>query len=144
MSQENVELVESLTGSMDIDLVPLVRDDRSWLAAAEGVAPLLHPLFEIVGTVIGTERPYVGVDGFREFLLDWLAPWDEYRSEATRIIDAGAEVVAIYRIRGRRDGSSHELEGAGAWIWTIVDGRVARIVGYADPGEALRAAEIDE
>src|SRR6266550_5060579 len=84
MSQENVELVLGLIGDADVDLVPLVRDDAMWAAAAEGAVSIMHPEFEVVGTVIGIERAYVGVEGFREFLLDWLAPWDAYRSEVER------------------------------------------------------------
>jgi hypothetical protein len=34
MSQENVELVLALLGDADADLVPLVRDDAMWAAAA--------------------------------------------------------------------------------------------------------------
>jgi ketosteroid isomerase-like protein len=144
VSQENVELVLALLGDADVDLVPLVRDDATWAAASQAAASVLHPDFEIVGTVIGTERPYVGIDGFREFLLDWLAPWDEYRSEVVRTSDPGDHVVTIFRIFGRRDGSTSELEGRGAWIWTIRDGKLARIVGYADPDEALKAVGLQE
>jgi ketosteroid isomerase-like protein len=144
MSQENVELVLALLGDADVDLVPLVRDDAIWAAGSKGAASALHPDFEIVGTVIGTERPYVGIDGFREFLLDWLAPWDAYRSEVVRTSDPGDDVVTIFRIVGRREASTSELESSGAWVWTIRDGKIARIVGYADPDEALKAVGLAE
>jgi ketosteroid isomerase-like protein len=144
MSQENVELVLALLGDADVDLVPLVRDDAIWAAASKGAASVLHSDFEVVGTVIGTERPYVGIDGFREFLLDWLAPWDAYRSEVVRTSDPGDDVVTIFRIFGRHEGSTSELESSGAWIWTIRDGKIARIVGYADPDEALKAVGLEE
>jgi ketosteroid isomerase-like protein len=144
MSQENVELVLALIGDPDVDLVPLVRDDAVWAAASHGAASVLHPDFEVVGTVIGTERPFVGIDGLREFLLDWLAPWGAYRSEVVRTIDPGDHVVTIFRIFGRREGSTSELEGSAAWISTIRDGKIARIVGYADPSEALNAVGLAE
>jgi ketosteroid isomerase-like protein len=144
VSQENVEIVLALLGDADVDLVPLVRDDPAWAAASQGAASVLHPDFEVVGTVIGTERPFVGIDGFREFLLDWLAPWEAYRSEVVRTIDPGDQVVTIFRIFGRREGSMSELESSAAWIWTIRDGKVARIVGYADPDEALKAVGLEE
>ena len=143
MSQENVEIVLGLLGDPDTDLVPLVRDDASWAAASQRWARALHPEFEIVGTVIGTERPFVGIDGLREFLLDWLAPWDTYRSEVVQTNDPGDDVVTIFRAFGRRDGSTSELEGSAAWISTIRDGKVARIVGYGDPAEALKAVGLE-
>jgi ketosteroid isomerase-like protein len=144
VSQENVEIVLGLLGDADVDLIPLVRDDATWAAVSQGVASVLHPDFEVVGTVIGTERSYVGIEGFREFFLDWLAPWDAYRSEVVRTTDPGDHVVTIFRIFGRRDGSKSELAGNGAWIWTIRDGRVACIVGYADPDEALKAVGLEQ
>jgi ketosteroid isomerase-like protein len=144
MSQENVELVLALIGDPDLDLAQFVRDDTAWAEASQAAASLLHPEFEIVGTVIGTERPYVGIDGFREFLLDWLAPWDAYRSEVVRTSDPGDDVVTIFRIFGRRDGSASELEGRAAWISTIRDRKIARIIGYADPAEALKAVGLAE
>ncbi|MCW2688146.1 MAG: hypothetical protein JWR37_3036 [Mycobacterium sp.] len=144
MSKENVELVLAILGDADVDLVPLVRDDAIWAAASQGAASVLHPDFEVVGTVIGTERSYVGIDGFREFLIDWLGPWEAYRSEVVRTSDPGDDVVTIFRIFARRDGSASEFEGSGAWIWTIRDGKIARIVGYADPGEALKAVGLEE
>jgi ketosteroid isomerase-like protein len=145
MSEENVELVLALMPGADVvDLIPLVRDDDMWAVAAEGAAGVIHPEFEIVGTVIGTERAYVGIDGFREFLLDWLAPWDAYRSEVERTIDLGERVVTTFRIFGTRDGSAQEVGGKSAWISTIREGKVARIIGYADPTEALNAVGLRE
>jgi ketosteroid isomerase-like protein len=142
MSKENVELVTTLASGPDVDLGSLLRDDAAWAATVE--RSLLDPGFEAVGTVIGTERPYVGPDGLREFLLDWLAPWDTYRSELERTIDLGERVVALYRAFGRREGSAHEIESRNAWIWTFRDGKVAGITGYADPAEALEAVGLAE
>ena len=58
--------------------------------------------------------------------------------------DPGDDVVTIFRAFGRRDRSTSELEGSAAWISTIRDGKVARIVGYADPAEALNAVGLEE
>jgi ketosteroid isomerase-like protein len=144
MSEESTELVLALIGDPDVDLARFVRDDTAWAAASQAVTSVLHPEFEIVGTVIGTERPYVGTDGLREFLLDWLAPWDSYRSEVVRTSDPGDDVVTIFRIFGRREGSASELEGSAAWVSTICDGKITRIIGYADPDDALKAVGLAE
>jgi ketosteroid isomerase-like protein len=142
MSREHVEIVLALSSGPDVDLGSLLRDDAAWAAIAD--SGLLAPDFEAVGTVIGTEGPYVGADGLREFLLDWLAPWDTYRSELERTIDLGERVVALYRAFGRREGSVHEIQSKNAWIWTFRDSKVARITGYADDGEALKAVGLAE
>jgi ketosteroid isomerase-like protein len=142
MSKENVQIVEGLMAAAEVDLVPLVRDDRLWAATAEAAAPLVHPDFEVIGTVIGTERAYVGVAGFREFLFDWLAPWESFRSELQQTIDNGEQVVTIFRQSARREGD--ELQATAAWVWTFKDGMVARIIGYADPAEALEAVGLED
>jgi len=143
VSQENVDIVEAVLPNGDVDLVSLIRDDGVWAVASEAVAPFLHSDFEIVGTVIGTERAYLGVEGFREFMLDWLAPWDAFRSKVERTIDDGGErVVTIFRQSAHR-GSS-EVQATAAWVWTIEDGMVARVVGYADPAAALKAVGLEE
>jgi ketosteroid isomerase-like protein len=134
-----VDLVLALTPGADVDLLPLFRDDDAWAASVGASAAFFDPDFRAVGTVVGTERPYVGPDGLREFMLDWLAPWDTYRSEVERTIDLGEQVVALYRVFGRREGSAYEIESKAAWIWMIRDGKVARITGYADSAEALKA-----
>ena len=144
MSQENVELVLALTPGGDVDLVPMLRDDVLWAAVVENAASFLDPEFEAVGTVLGTERPYVGIHGLREFMLDWMAPWDAYRSAVERSIDLGDEVLTLFRIFGRRDESAQEVESVGAWLWAIRDGKVTRITGYADPAEALKAVGLEE
>jgi ketosteroid isomerase-like protein len=142
VSQENVEIVEGLMANAEVDLAALVRDDRLWAATAEAVAPMIHPDFEVIGTVIGTERAYIGVAGFREFLSDWLDPWDTFRSELQQTIDDGEQVVTIFRQSARREGD--ELQATAAWVWTFKDGMVAHIIGYADPAEALKAVGLEE
>jgi ketosteroid isomerase-like protein len=144
MSQENVELVLTLTPGADVDLAPMFRDDATWAAAIENATAVLDPRIEAVGTVIGTERPYVGLDGFREFMLDWIAPWASYRSEVEEVIDLGDQVLTLFRIFGQREGSAQEVESPAAWLWTIRGGKIARITGYADPREALKAVGLEE
>jgi ketosteroid isomerase-like protein len=141
MSHENVEVVRALAAA-DVDLASLLRDDAAWAALVD--RGLLDHEFEAVGTVIGTERPYLGADGLREFLLDWLAPWESYRSELERTVDLGGRVVALYRAFGTREGSAHEIESRNAWIWTFRDGKVLRITGYADAADALKAVGLEE
>jgi len=91
MSQENVELVQGLMLGPDVDIAPLFRDDDAWEAVLAGVADLIHPDFKCASTLLGIEREYVGVEGFRAFWLDWLAPWESYRTETEEITDLGDE-----------------------------------------------------
>src|SRR2546421_9518043 len=109
MSQENVEVVRSLLPGPDVDMTETLRNDDVWAASVPASSALIHPDFECVGTLFGSETNYAGMDGFRQFLLDWLTPWESYRAEVEQTIDAGEQVVTVYRIFGRRSGHVHEV-----------------------------------
>ena len=63
---------------------------------------------------------------------------------AEQIIDAGDRVVTVESWRARGKASGAEAEARQASVWTISDGKITRIVGYADPAEALEAAGLRE
>jgi ketosteroid isomerase-like protein len=47
------------------------------------------------------QQVYPGIEGARQFMVDWLAAWDEWQIELKQLLDAGDDVVAIVRQRGR-------------------------------------------
>ena len=144
MSQENVELVQGLMLGPDVDIAPLFRDDDAWEAVLAGVADLIHPDFKCASTLLGIEREYVGVEGFRAFWLDWLAPWESYRTETEEITDLGDEVLQFAIEFGRRPGATAEARGDNASVWTLREGKVIRFHGYSARAEALRAVGLAE
>jgi ketosteroid isomerase-like protein len=144
MSQENVELVRGLLLGPDVDFAPLFRHDDTWEALIAGVAALIHPDFECASTVLGIERKYAGVEGFRAFWLDWLAPWESYRTETEGITDLGDQVLQFVIEFGRLPGATAEVRGDNASVWTFRDGKIIRFHGYADRAEALEAMGLAE
>ena len=144
MSQENVEIVRSLMLAPEVDLAPLFRNDEMWAALVEFVAPVVAPDFECTANLLGPETSYAGVDGFRAFWLDWLAPWETYRSETEKMIDLGNRVLQLAVEFGRRVGSAQEVQGKNAALWTIRDGKVLRFDAYADRARALKAVGLEE
>jgi ketosteroid isomerase-like protein len=146
MSQENVELVRGLLPSRDTDLVALFRDEATATALAEAVAPLFSEDFEAVvqDWAPGQQVRYAGLEGLRAAWLDWLAPWESYRTEVEDLIDAGDEVVALVRDYGRRTGIGVDVSVVGASIWTVRDGKIAKAVFYPNRGEALEALGLSE
>ena len=58
--------------------------------------------------------------------------------------DAGDMVVAIVRQRGRSKTSGLPVDMAFGQVWTIRDGKSARMEMYADPAEALAAVGLSE
>jgi ketosteroid isomerase-like protein len=146
MSQENVELVGSLQPSRDTDLVTLFRDDATAAALMEAMSPFFHEDCEIVAPtfVAGQGVRFVGLEGLRAGWLDWLEPWESYRVEVEDVIDAGDDVVLLPRDYGRRAGMDVEVGGLGAAVWTVRDGKVARVAFYLKRGEALEALGLSE
>jgi hypothetical protein len=82
MSQENVELVLGLYPPPGEDYVQLFGNDSLWTEQAEAMAPFLHEDFDCVQHEFGGAKRYVGLDGLRAFLLDWMAPWACRRRDA--------------------------------------------------------------
>ena len=146
MSQENVELVRGLQPSRDTDLVATFRDDATAAAVMETLSPFFHEDVEIVAPsfVAGEGVRFVGLEGLRAGWLDWLEPWESYRVEVEDVIDAGDDAVVLVRDFGRRAGMTAEVSVVGGAVWTLRDGRVARVAFYLNRGEALKAVGLEE
>jgi ketosteroid isomerase-like protein len=144
MSQENVEIVRSIYPAPEVDLVPLVRDDDHWRGFAEAISPAFHPDVICFTHPFGGENRYVGLDGVREYLLEWIAPWTTYRTGTERTIDLGDRVLTLDYDRGTLKGGTEEVTGRVANLWTIRESRIARVDGYAGHAEALKAVGLEE
>jgi ketosteroid isomerase-like protein len=129
MSEENVAIVGRFVESW-------VREDR------EAMADLVHPDVEMHATVGGVEEGRV-TRGIDEITREYDAVeemWDEHRIEIERVLDAGDQVVVFQHEYQRGKGSGIELEIDTAAIFDVRDGRIARMQGYMDRAEALKAA----
>jgi len=124
----------------NVDVAPLVRDDKMWARLAAAWTRFLHSDFQCTAALFGSEISYgVGIDGFRALWLDWLAPWETYRTEPEKAIDLGDRVLWLGLDFGHRKGSAEEVRAKIAVVWTFRDGKVVRWDGYADRDEALKA-----
>jgi ketosteroid isomerase-like protein len=144
MARENVELVRGLQPDPEVDLASLFRDDASFQSWIEAVGPLFHPEFEAVSPNAALRGRYSGLHGLRTAWLNWMEPWESYRTEVEDVIDAGGDVVVLVRDYGRRAGMEAEVTLHGAAIWTVHEGKIARAAFYADREEALEAAGVSE
>ena len=59
------------------------------------------------------------------------------------IFDAGDDVVCFVRTGGRGRSSGIEVSRPVAWVLTVGDGRIVRVVGFEDRDAALQAAGLD-
>jgi ketosteroid isomerase-like protein len=90
------------------------------------------------------DRRYLGLEGVREYLLEWISPWTTYRTETERTIDLGQRVLTLDNDRGTREPGTDEVKGRVANLWTIRDRRIASVDGYHGHDEALKAVGLEE
>jgi ketosteroid isomerase-like protein len=147
MSQENVEIVKALFERLgEGDFTLFARDDDMWAAWSEAAVPFLHQDVESVGRdpVVGGTS-YLGLDGLRAMWLDWVAPWVTWRATVEEVIDLGDRVLVLSRAFGLLEGSRAEVEATGvASVWTVRDGKIARVEFYAVRADALEAVGLSE
>ena len=136
MSEETVELVKALQPRPNFDLVEAF--ESRWPRVRTFFEPRTHPDLESGFVYSGARTNYRGLDGFRQTWLDWLEPWDTYRTEIERLIDCGDDVLAVVQDYGRRRGMSAEVKLLGAAVWTVREGKLARAFFYADRVDAVR------
>jgi ketosteroid isomerase-like protein len=144
MSQENVELILRVQPAGDVDLVELHRDDEAWAAWIDKFALHAYPEFECVRPSVPGGKVYRGPDGLRALSLDWLTPWTTYRSVVEEAVDCGDQVLTVQRSYARLADTAQEIEFVPGNVWTVRDGKIARVEYYADRAEALKAAGLAE
>jgi ketosteroid isomerase-like protein len=142
MADENAELVEALQVGPEVDLVELFRDDRAYANLDAALGPIFHVDVES-GFVGRHESRNRGRPGFRETWLEWLEPWESYRSEVERVIGCGDDVLVLVSDYGRKPGMTVEVRLLGAAVWTVRDGLITRAFFYTDRKDALDAVGVD-
>ena len=86
------------------------------------------------------EQPtYVGIDGVRAFLADWIGAFDDWEIEFESVHAIGDKVVWVGRQRGRAKTTGAMVDMLIAQVFTIRDGIQTRMEMYADPEEAFSA-----
>jgi uncharacterized protein len=128
MSRENVEVARLwLAGLNEQGMPPLdLCDDRIEIG---NVAQFL------------VQGPYHGHAGVRQWVADAFDVISNRRFELDEAIDTGdgETVVTVQRALGHSSHTGLELELPWAAVWTIRDGKVVRIQGYASKAKALEA-----
>ena len=88
-----------------------------------------------------SRSPYAGVysgkEEARRFMEEARDTWDELRWEPGEIVEVGPDEVLVDNVmRARGRGSGVEVEGRGAQLWTVRDGRLAHLRLFQSREEA--------
>ena len=137
MSRENVELVRQLyhavargdTGAVLMAYHPEVEWDF-----------LRSPFRDFL-----RHDAYRGHDGIRSLIRERTEEaWADVEDRLEELIDAGEQVVAVVRSRGRGLASGVEVSREHAGIWTIRGDLIVRVAWVGSRDEALEAVGLRE
>jgi ketosteroid isomerase-like protein len=85
-------------------------------------------------------RTFHGYDGALEAFRSWGEAWEWLRSDIEEIVEVGERVLVRCHTRAKGKGSTVEVESGTYNVFTIKEGRVARIQFFTQKDPALRAA----
>jgi len=108
----------------------------------EAVFLLYDPDVEIYD--VFHDRTYRGLEGVRDYFREWVSVFDALGSEVEQWIDAGDDVIAVLRSRGRGKRSGVPVEQRESHVWTLRDGKLRRLRIYRTKVEALKAVGLEE
>ena len=122
--------------SENLDLVRSIYADWEW--GDYSAAGWAHPQIEYVFADGPAPGSSTGLTGMADRLRDFLSAWEGVRlmAEEYRELD-GDRVLVLNKFSGRAKRSGLQIDQRAAEVFEIHDGRVTRIVQYADRDRAL-------
>jgi ketosteroid isomerase-like protein len=126
--------------SANLDLVRSIYADweRGDLLSSERTPEWVHPEFEWIVADGPTAGSFKGVAAAEESGRGMFEAWDELRFEAEEYRELDSErVLALDHRSGRGKGSGVEVQASSAFLFSVRDGKVTRIVTYWDRDRAL-------
>ena len=90
----------------------------------------------------GAVGRFESLAAWRDFLEEWLAPYEEWKLEVEEIADFGNGVLfATFVQKGRLTGTEGFIEMRDAWAFRWENGLIVYVESYLDPTEARATAE---
>jgi ketosteroid isomerase-like protein len=110
----------------------------------ETVLGLFDPNLELdfSATQFGDLIPRVGRghDGALDVIRQWYDVWENHEEAVKELIDARENVVSVLTLSGRGKASGAQVELELYAVWTVREGKVVRLEGFATRADALEAA----
>lgn len=119
----------------------LIQSYRAWNDRdVEAMLRNAHPDAELVPIPQSPDLTAAqGGEGLAQFLSSVFDIWHELEIEPLLFTPASDRVLVDVAVKARARDSGIELEEEWAHVWTVREGKVARIQGFATRGEALEA-----
>jgi ketosteroid isomerase-like protein len=133
MSEENINLVR-----------------RGWAAYEGGDLPAALELFSpdlvtYAASPLPVAGTYHGPEGLLQLTLDWAESFDELVVTASEFIDAPPDQVVVRTLhKSHGAGSGVPVETDAWYVFTVRDGKAARIDIFNEKSEAFESAGLRE
>ena len=101
------------------------------------------PAFAHDVEVITSLERFRGREGVVEEAKRWEEMWSDYRFAVEDLVASGDRVVLLYHQVGRAKESGVEVEERAAWVYTVREGKIARVEMFQEREAALRAARVE-
>ena len=135
-----------MTSSANLDLVRSIYAD--WERGDFGSAKWADSEIEYVQVEGLAPGSWTGLVGMAEAMRGWLSAWEDCRVEARECRELDAERVLVFtRVSGRGKASGLDLgqmRAEGMDVLRVRDGRVTRLVTYADRERAFADLGLQE
>ena len=133
MSQENVELVHSGLGAVN-------------RGGVEAILQMCDPEIEWIAIpgFLPDAEDYHGRAGVRAWFEKVGETFGKVEWEAEEVVESGEQLLVGLKLQATGRSSKIEGEFRIFQVWTIRDGKLARLESYLSREEALEAAEFRE
>ena len=127
----------------DTPPITVVRRFYGGLAAPDTIAPLLSPAASLeIAPGFPYGDTYVGWDSFvRDFFGRLLQDFEDWRTEASEVFEAGDHVVALGTYSARARATGKTFVASFTHVWTVEGGVITRLQQCADTVQLARALD---
>ena len=87
---------------------------------------------------------YIGLEGFAGWSPELADIWDAWHVEAPEMVEHGDRLFVTHEVHARGKGSGVELVRTYWSVWTLRDGKGAKLVLYLDRAAALAGAGLSD
>ena len=102
---------------------------------------LTSPDFEWSPSMVAIEgEVFRGSEGIRRYFASLSSAWDQFVIRPETFRDLPDLVIMLGRLSGCGKNSGVPVDASLGMVFDLRDGKIARIRGYLDHGEALQAA----